>query len=147
MSRREAIRSKIMVCVEIVDTGYVDARGMPSPCHVWTGPDSGTGRGGYVDARGMPSPCHVWTGPDSGTGRGGGYPRMSLDGQTVAVHIVNWTNEHGFIPGKKQLDHLCRTRRCIRDDHLEMVTHKQNQKRRDAAMGVPPRRRRKARRP
>ncbi|WP_292130972.1 HNH endonuclease signature motif containing protein [Mesorhizobium sp.] len=98
---------------------------------------------GYVDAKGQPSPCHIWTGPDSGSGRGGGYPRMSLDGQTVAVHLVNWTNEHGFIPGKKQLDHLCRTRLCIRDDHLELVTHKQNQKRRDMANGIKPKRKRR----
>jgi hypothetical protein len=118
LSRREAIRARIMVCVEIVDMGYVDAQGRPSP-------------------------CHIWTGPDSGSGRGGGYPRMSLDGQTVAVHIVNWTNEHGFIPGKKQLDHLCRQRRCIRDDHLELVTHKENQKRRDRAHGIASKRRRK----
>lgn len=41
--------------------------------------------------------CYVWTGPDSGkNGRGKGYPRMSLDGQTVAVHIAMWTNEHGY---------------------------------------------------
>lgn len=79
-------------------------------------------------------PCQIWIGPTSGDGRGGGYPRMSLDGQTVAVHIVNWTNEHGFVPGKKQLDHLCRTRLCVNDKHLELVTHKQNQKRRDQAM-------------
>lgn len=80
--------------------------------------------------------CWNWTGPTSGaTGRGKDYPRMHLDGQTVAVHLVMWTNEHGFIPSKKELDHVCRNRRCIRpdDDHLELVTHKQNCKRRDKA--------------
>jgi hypothetical protein len=93
------------------------------------------------------SPCHIWTGGDSGNGRGGGYPRMWLDGQVVAVHIVSWTNEHGYVPGKKQIDHKCRQRRCVREDHLELVTHKQNQKRRDDANGVrrrPRKRRRKA---
>lgn len=91
--------------------------------------------GARVELRdtGFVSPCHIWTGPDSGGGRGGGYPRMALDGQTVAVHVVAWTNENGFVPGKKQLDHLCRCRRCVNPDHLELVTHKQNQKRRDAA--------------
>lgn len=83
---------------------------------------------------GYDTPCHLWTGPTSGSGRGGGYPRMNLDGQTVAVHIVNWTNENGFIPGKKQLDHKCRQRLCVREDHLELVTHRQNMKRRDAAL-------------
>lgn len=83
-----------------------------------------------------PGPCHLWTGPDSGKiGRGAGYPRMSLDGQTVAVHLVLWTNEHGYIPGRKTLDHKCRNRICINLDHLEMVTMKENAKRRELANG------------
>lgn len=82
-----------------------------------------------IEDRGHDTPCHIWQGGDSGTGRGGGYPRMSLDGQTVAVHIVSFVNEHGYVPGKKQVDHLCNQRMCCNPDHLEMVTHKQNQKR------------------
>jgi hypothetical protein len=73
--------------------------------------------------------CWLWQGPTSGSkGRGAGYPRMSLGGQTVAVHITMWTNEHGYIPGKKELDHVCRNRLCIRPDpeHLELVTRKRN---------------------
>jgi len=75
--------------------------------------------------------CWVWNGPDSGNGRGGGYPRMSLDGQTVAVHRVTYTHVNGYIPGKKQIDHTCRNRMCVNPNHLEMVTHKENQRRRD----------------
>lgn len=81
----------------------------------------------------LQSYCWEWTGPSSGSGRGGDYARMCLDGQTVAVHRVMFTNTNGFIPGKKQIDHKCRNRRCVNPDHLEMVTHKQNQKRRDNA--------------
>ena len=77
--------------------------------------------------------CWIWQGPTSGDGRGGGYGRMSLNGQTVAVHRVMFTHVHGFVPGKKQIDHTCRNRLCCNPDHLEMVTHKQNQKRRDQA--------------
>lgn len=80
--------------------------------------------------------CWIWQGPTSGKeGRGKNYPRMNLSGQTVAVHLVMWTNEHGYIPGKKQLDHKCRNRLCVNPDpkHTELVTHKQNQKRRDLA--------------
>lgn len=77
--------------------------------------------------------CWVWQGPCSGNGRGGGYARMSLDGQTVAVHRVVFTHFHGFVPGKKQIDHICRNRLCVNPDHLEMVTHKENQRRRAAA--------------
>jgi len=67
--------------------------------------------------------CWNWLGPTSGDkGRGRDYPRMNLDGQTVAVHKVMWTNEHGFIPGKKQLDHVCRNRLCVNPspEHLEL---------------------------
>lgn len=79
---------------------------------------------------GNASPCHLWAGPDSGDGRGGGYGRMSLNSQTVAVHIVVYTHYYGYIPGKKQIDHKCNQRLCCNPAHLEMVTHKTNQKRR-----------------
>lgn len=75
--------------------------------------------------------CWIWLGPHSGNGRGGGYPRMCLNGQTVAVHKVMFVNEYGYVPSKKQIDHTCRNRLCVNPSHLEMVTHKQNQKRRD----------------
>lgn len=73
--------------------------------------------------------CWEWQGPTSGTGRGGGYGRMSLYGQTVAVHIVMFVNFFGYVPSKKQIDHKCTNRICCNPDHLEMVTHKQNQRR------------------
>lgn len=74
--------------------------------------------------------CWEWQGPTSGTNtRGHGYPRMCLDGQTVAVHRVMYTNENGYIPGRKQIDHTCRNRCCVNPAHLEMVTHKKNQRR------------------
>jgi hypothetical protein len=74
----------------------------------------------------LETPCHVWTGPTSGDGRGGRYARMSLDGQTVAVHRVAWVLEHGYLVSKKQLDHLCRNRLCVNPAHLEMVTQRKN---------------------
>lgn len=98
--------------------------------------------------------CYDWLGPTSGdVGRGKDYPRMNLDGHTVAVHIVMWTNEFGLIPGKKTLDHACRNRKCVRPGedeqgrmHCEMVTHKENCRRRDEANGIKrkPKRRKKA---
>jgi hypothetical protein len=77
--------------------------------------------------------CWLWKGGTSGDGRGGGYARMSLNGSTVAVHRVMYTHFNGYIPGKKQIDHVCRNRACVNPAHLEMVSHKENQKRRDAA--------------
>lgn len=81
------------------------------------------------------SGCWVWVESDSGGGRGGGYPRLKLDGATVAVHRLMWTNRNGLIPPRKQIDHKCRVRCCVNPDHVEMVTHKENMKRRDAARG------------
>lgn len=88
-----------------------------------------------IQDAGYPSQCWIWTGPDSGAGRGGDYPRMKLSGQTVAVHRVMFTNENGYIPGKKQIDHVCRNRRCVNPGHLEMVTAKRNSIRREIANG------------
>lgn len=77
--------------------------------------------------------CWIWKGGCSGKGRGGGYGRMSLCGQTVATHRVSYTLWHGYIPSKKQVDHKCRNRKCCNPEHLELVSHKENQKRRDKA--------------
>mgnify|MGYP002718624538 CR=1 FL=1 len=79
----------------------------------------------------LDTPCKVWQGPTSGDGRGGGYGRMNLDGGTVAVHITVFVLEHGPIPPRKQIDHKCKVRLCCAEDHLEMVTHKVNMRRRD----------------
>lgn len=102
--RRDGIISRIYTRVEVQDLGF--------------------------SLDGQPSPCHIWTGPDSGTGRGGGYGRFSLNSQTVAVHLAVYTHYFGYIPGKKQIDHRCNNRRCCNPAHLEMVTQITNQKRR-----------------
>lgn len=81
---------------------------------------------------GKPSPCHLWSGPTSGDGRGGGYGRMSLNGHTVAVHLVAYTHYFGYIPGNRQVDHLCNNRLCCNPQHLELVSHLKNQRRRAA---------------
>ena len=86
---------------------------------------------------GKVSPCHQWTGPTSGSGRGGGYGRMSLNGQTVAVHLVAYTHYYGYIPGNRQVDHLCNNRLCWNPFHLELVSHKTNQKRRVMRQALP----------
>lgn len=53
---------------------------------------------------------------------------MSLNSQTVAVHLVVYTHYYGLIPGKKQIDHKCNQRLCANPAHLEMVTHLKNQR-------------------
>lgn len=101
-TRRDEIITRIYTRVEVQDLGFV------------------------LD--GKPSPCHIWTGPDSGDGRGGGYGRMSLNSQTVAVHLVVYTHYYGYIPGKKQVDHKCSNRLCCNPSHLELMSHLRNQR-------------------
>ena len=92
----------------------------------------------WVD-RGSPwGDCLEWQGGNSGTpgrgrakGRGHSYPRGTFDGCTCAVHRVVWITLNGFLSPKKQLDHLCKNRKCV--IHCEPVTHKENQRRRDRA--------------
>ena len=103
-NRRIAIISRLDQRCEIVDTGF--------------------------KLNDKPSPCHLWRGPTSGTGRGGNYGRMSLNGQTVATHIVAYTHYYGYVPSKKQIDHLCNQRLCCNPAHLELVSHIKNQRRR-----------------
>jgi hypothetical protein len=103
-SRRNEIIERLQSRCEIVDTGFL--------------------------LNEHPSPCHLWTGPTSGTGRGGNYGRMSLNGQTVATHIVAYTHYYGYVPSKKQIDHLCNQRLCCNPAHLELVTLLTNQRRR-----------------
>ena len=104
LTRRDDILQKVMARVDILDLGY------------------------YV--AGIPSPCHIWTGPTSGNGRGGGYGRVSVNGQTVAVHLVVYTHYYGYIPGNRQVDHLCNNRLCCNPSHLDLVSHITNQRRR-----------------
>lgn len=107
VNRRDEVLSRIMLRVVIKDTGY--------------------------RVNGVPSPCHTWTGPTSGEGRGGGYGRISINSQTCATHIVVFTHYFGYIPGNKQVDHKCRNRLCCNPEHLELVSQKENCKRRDKA--------------
>lgn len=80
---------------------------------------------------GLPSFCLIWKGPTSGNGRGGGYGRICIEGITAAVHIVMFTLIYGYIPKGKQIDHLCNQRDCCNHLHLDLVTHKENQRRRN----------------
>lgn len=41
-------------------------------------------------------------------------------------HRVSWEHHNGPIPGDLTIDHLCRTRRCIRPDHLRLLSNVEN---------------------
>lgn len=45
------------------------------------------------------------------------------------AHRVVYESLVGPIPAGLELDHTCRVRRCVNPDHLEPVTHAENQRR------------------
>lgn len=70
--------------------------------------------------------CVVWTGHTSRYG----YGQVRVGGgQRVYVHRLAYELAHGSIPDGYEVDHLCRTPSCVRVDHLEAVTHAENQAR------------------
>ncbi len=78
---------------------------------------------GKVDASG---PCWQWMG--AGAGKGYGKIGVVVDGKPSYpyAHRVAWEILVGEIPEGKELDHLCKNRRCVNPDHLEPVTRRQN---------------------
>lgn len=67
--------------------------------------------------------CWVWTGS-----KGRGYGKISMkDDTTVLAHRAMYEALVGPIPKHLELDHLCRNRSCVNPDHLEPVTHVENQ--------------------
>jgi len=69
------------------------------------------------------SGCWLWLGKiNAGTG----YGQKQFDGRTVLAHrwVLQWFK--GWIPAEAVVDHLCRNRRCVNPDHLEVTTHTEN---------------------
>lgn len=71
--------------------------------------------------------CWLWTAKLSADG----YPRFwdGQVGQFFQAHRWLWEQMVGPIDDGLQLDHLCRTRNCVRPSHLEPVTPGENSRR------------------
>jgi hypothetical protein len=66
--------------------------------------------------------CWVWKGSKLPSG----YGTLNVDGKTIYAHRFSYELVRGKIPGKLQIDHLCRITRCVNPDHLEAVTPSEN---------------------
>jgi hypothetical protein len=62
--------------------------------------------------------CWIWKGHVSGKG----YGRL---GNQLA-HRISYKLHFGSIPSGLCIDHICRNRSCVRPDHLEAVSYKEN---------------------
>jgi len=81
--------------------------------------------------------CHLWTGAVDKDGYG--IARWNKNNR--GVHRIVWELAYGPIgkdaTGKSlEIDHQCRVRRCVRLDHLELVTKGENSRRRWRVRGV-----------
>ena len=72
-----------------------------------------------------PFGCWVWQGARNEHG----YGRYHYAGKKRFAHRVAYTWLNGGIPDGLDLDHLCRNRACINPDHLDPVSHQENQRR------------------
>lgn len=75
--------------------------------------------------------CWTWT-----AGRSGGYGSFHCGKRHgLLAHRFSYFQFNGNCP--PVLDHLCRNRACVRPDHLEAVSHKENIMR---GIGIAPKR-------
>jgi HNH endonuclease len=58
-----------------------------------------------------------------------GYGIEKVGGKRVLAHRAAYERVYGEIEDELELDHLCRQPDCVRVDHLEPVTHRENLRR------------------
>jgi len=65
------------------------------------------------------TPCIEWTGYIDRHG----YGRC---GRAALAHREEWKKVNGIIPEGLVIDHLCRNRKCVNVNHMEVVTRGEN---------------------
>ena len=66
--------------------------------------------------------CLIYCGADNGNG----YGQFSYKGKNGYAHRYAWERVNGPIPNNLTVDHLCRVRRCVNIEHLELVPGVEN---------------------
>lgn len=73
--------------------------------------------------------CLIWTGPTSKWG----YGVISLTNRTEMAHRYAYSQRHGQIDRSEVIDHICHEKLCVRAEHLQAVSPKQNNENRAGA--------------
>lgn len=71
-----------------------------------------------------PDRCWIWKRKPNA--KGYGQLRNPRTGRTTTAHRYAYELVVGPIPDGLTIDHLCRVRACVRPDHLEPVTNREN---------------------
>lgn len=79
----------------------------------------------WSKVRASDSGCWIWTGAVNSTG----YPCFGIQGRSQLAHRVAYRTLVQPIPAGLEIDHLCRTPRCVNPQHLEPVTKAENVRR------------------
>lgn len=66
--------------------------------------------------------CWLWLGAVNNDG----YGDVRRNGRVEKAHRVAYELTRGAVPDGLELDHLCKTTRCVNPSHLEAVTHREN---------------------
>lgn len=70
----------------------------------------------------LPIGCWEWT----RSCYANGYGKFYVNGRDIKAHRFAYQTLRGAIPVNLEIDHLCRNRKCVNPDHMELVTRGEN---------------------